>query len=134
MGARVRNKDRAVIERLAASQKGNTMFPISRKAFISKVLVPVLNGCDQGSAILAAHAIAGNQNVLLTGFIHVPADQSLSTAAVSARELRKTLQKLYKVKRSDEWAQVNVSHKPWNELVKVIKREDIDLLLLERSE
>jgi len=107
------------------------MFPISRKAFISKVLVPVLNGCDQGSAILAAHAIAGNQNVLLTGFIHVPADQSLSTAAVSARELRKTLQKLYKVKRSDEWAQVNVSHKPWNELVKVIKREDIDLLLLE---
>jgi nucleotide-binding universal stress UspA family protein len=107
------------------------MFPISRKAFISKVLVPVLNGCDQGSAILAAHAIAGNQNVLLTGFIHVPADQSLSTAAVSARELRKTLQKLYKIKRSDEWAQVNVSHKPWNELVKVIKREDIDLLLLE---
>ncbi len=107
------------------------MFPISRKAFISNVLVPVLNGCDQGSAILAAHAIAGDQNVLLTGFIHVPADQSLSTAAVSARELRKTLQRLYKVKRSDEWAQVNVSHKPWDDLVKVIKREDIDLLLLE---
>src|SRR5689334_653874 len=107
------------------------MFPIPRKAFISKVLVPVLNGCDQGSAILAAHAIAGNRNVLLTGFIHVPEEQSLSTAAVSARELRKTLHQLYKVKRSDSSAQVHVSHKPWDELIKVVKREDIDLLLLE---
>jgi glycosyltransferase involved in cell wall biosynthesis/nucleotide-binding universal stress UspA family protein len=107
------------------------MYPIPQNAFISKVLVPVVHGCEQRSAIHAAHAIAGDDNVLLTGFIYVPEGQSLSTAAVSARDLRNTLKQLYKVKRGNEWAQVNVSHDPWAELVKAIKHEDIDLLLLE---
>ncbi len=107
------------------------MFPIPKNAFIAKVLVPVLQGSEQKSAIHAAHAIAGDENVLLTGFIFVPADQSLSTAAVDARKLRQTLKQLYKVKRGDKWAQVNVSHNPWNELVNIVKSEDIDLLLLE---
>jgi len=107
------------------------MYPIPRNAYIAKVLVPVLYGCGQKSALHAAYAIAGDENVLLTGFIYVPDDQSLSTAAVDARKLRKTLKQLYKVKRGDKWAQVNVSHNPWSELVDVVKREDIDLLLLE---
>ena len=107
------------------------MYPIPQNAFIAKVLVPVLAGCDQKSAIHAAHSIAGDENVYLSGFIHVPENQSLSTAAVDARKLRQTLKQLYKVKRGDKWAQVNVSHNPWSELVNVVKREDIDLLLLE---
>ena len=107
------------------------MFPIPQNAYIAKVLVPVLPACEQKSAIHAAHSIAGDENVLLTGFIYVPDDQSLSTAAIDARKLRKTLKQLYKVKRGDKWAQVNVSHNPWGELVNVIKREDVDLLLLE---
>ncbi|MFN8384763.1 MAG: glucosyl-3-phosphoglycerate synthase [Anaerolineales bacterium] len=107
------------------------MYPIPKSSFIAKVLVPVLFGCEQKSAIHAAHSIAGDENVYLTGFIHVPEGQSLSTAAVDARKLRKTLKQLYKVKRGDKWAQVHVSHKPWEELVNVVKREDIDLLLLE---
>ena len=107
------------------------MYPIPQNAFISKVLVPVLYGCEQKSAIHAAHSIAGDENVLLTGFIYVPEDQSLSTAAVDARKLRKTLKQLYKVKRGDKWAQVNVSHNPWNDLVEVVRRENVDLLLLE---
>ena len=90
------------------------MFPIPKNAFIAKVLVPVLQGSEQKSAIHAAHAIAGDENVLLTGFIFVPADKSLSTAAVDARKLRQTLKQLYKVKKGDKWAQVNVSHNPWN--------------------
>ena len=107
------------------------MYPIAQNAYIAKVLVPVLYGCEQKSAIHAAHSIAGDENVLLTGFIYVPNDQSLSTAAVDARKLRKTLKQLYKVKRGDKWAQVNVSHNPWGELVNALKREDVDLLLLE---
>jgi len=90
-----------------------------------------MDGCEQKSAIHAAHSIAGDENVLLSGFIHVSEGQSLSTAAVDARKLRKTLKQLYKVKRGDKWAQVHVSHDPWEELVNVVKREDIDLLLLE---
>jgi glucosyl-3-phosphoglycerate synthase len=107
------------------------MYPIPRNVFISKVLVPVVFGCGQKSAIHAAHAIAGDENVLLTGFIYVPQDQSLSTAAVDARKLRQTLKQHYKVKRGDKWAQVTVSHNPWDELVNIVKREDIDLLMLE---
>ncbi len=107
------------------------MYPIPRNVFIPKVLVPVLHGCEQRSAIHAAHAVAGDQNVLLAGFIYVPERESLSTAAVSARELRKTLKQLYKVKRGDKWAQVHVSHNLWGELTKVVLRENIDLLLLE---
>ncbi len=107
------------------------MYSIPRNAFIAKVLVPVLYGCETKSAIHAAHSIAGEENVLLTGFIYVPEGQSLSTAALDARRLRKTLKQLYKVKRGDKWAQVNVSHNPWADLVNVVKREDIELLLLE---
>jgi glucosyl-3-phosphoglycerate synthase len=61
----------------------------------------------------------------------VPEEQSLSTAAINARNLRRTLKQLYKIKRGDEWVQVHVSHRPWQELARVIKREEIDLLLLE---
>ena len=107
------------------------MFPIPKNAFIAKVLVPVVYGCEQKSAIHAAHAIAGDENVLLSGFIYVANDLSLSTAAVDARKLRQTLKKLYKVKRGDKWAQVTVSHNPWEDLVNIVKREDVDLLLLE---
>jgi glucosyl-3-phosphoglycerate synthase len=107
------------------------MYPIPKNVFITKVLVPVLFGCETKSAIHAAHAIAGDENVYLTGFIYVPENQSLSTAAIDARKLRQTLKQLYKVKRSDKWAQVNVSHNPWSELSNVVKNEDIDLLLLE---
>jgi len=108
------------------------MYPtIPRNVFITKILVPVLSGCETKSAIHAAHSIAGDENVLLTGFIYVPEGQSLSTAAVDARKLRQTLKQLYKVKRGDKWAQVNVSHNLWADLVNVVKREGIDLLLLE---
>lgn len=107
------------------------MYPLPRNIFISKILVPVLGNAKQNSAIHAAHAISGDEHVLLRGFIYVPKEQSLSTATVPARTLRQTLKKLYKVKRGDKWAQVNVSHNPWKELVHTIKQENIDLLLLE---
>lgn len=107
------------------------MYPLPKNIFISKILVPVLQGAEQKSAIDAAHAISGDEHVLLRGFIHVPNEQSLSTATANARKLRQTLKQLYKVKRGDKWAKVNVSHNSWKELVQTIKQEDIDLLLLE---
>lgn len=107
------------------------MYPLPKNTFISKILVPVLYGTEQKSALHAAHAIAGDEHVLLRGFIHVPKEKSLSTAAVNARQLRQTLKQLYKVKRGDKWAEVKVSHHSWKEVVQTIKQEDIDLLLLE---
>ncbi|MCC7118647.1 MAG: glucosyl-3-phosphoglycerate synthase [Anaerolineales bacterium] len=107
------------------------MYSISKNIYIPKMLVPVLHNVDQGSALRAASAIAGEENILLTGFIHVPEEQSLSAAAMEARKLRQTLKQLYKVKRGDKWAQVHVSHNSWAELTNAVKRENIDLLLLE---
>lgn len=107
------------------------MYPITKNIYIPKILVPVLRTHDQTSALNAATAIAGDENVLLTGFIYVPENQSLSTAALEARKLRQTLKQLYKVKRSDRWAQVHVSHNLWKELTDTVQREGIDLLTLE---
>lgn len=107
------------------------MNAFSRKNLIAKVLVPVVHGCDQRSALHAGRAIAGEENLLLAGFIYVPEEETLSMATVHARELRKTLKQLYKVKRNGKWAQVYVSHKPWDDLVRVIEREQPDLLVLE---
>ena len=61
-----------------------------------KVLVPIVQECEQRSAINAARAIAGEENVTLVGLVYIPEDESLSTAAVRARELRQTLRKLSK--------------------------------------
>lgn len=105
------------------------MLPKNR--LISKVIVPVVHGCHQHSAIHAARAIGGEEKILLTGFIYVPQGQSLSMATIHARELRKTLKKLYRVKRNGKWAQVYVSHRPWDDLLKVIEQEEPDLLVLE---
>mgnify|MGYP001568909764 FL=1 len=107
------------------------MYPIQKSIYFSRILVPVIHGCDQKSAINAAQAIAGRDNVLLTGFIYIPEGQSLSMATMDARRLRKTLKGIYKIKRGSKWAQVHVSHKPWDELIKVIDDEQPDLLILE---
>jgi glucosyl-3-phosphoglycerate synthase len=106
-------------------------FSISRRKLIAKALVPVVHGGEQQSALNAARAIAGEENILLAGFIHVPDELTLSMATLHARELRKTLKQLYKVKRNGKWAQVRVSHKPWDDLLRVIEEEQPDLLILQ---
>jgi hypothetical protein len=107
------------------------MNSLSKRNLISKVMVPVVYGCDQHSAINAARAIAGEEKLLLSGFIHVPDEETLSMATIHARDLRRTLKQLYKVKRNGKWAQVHVSHKPWDDLLRVIEQEQPDLLVLE---
>ncbi len=104
--------------------------PLKNRLF-KKVLVPVVYGCDQNSAISAARAIAGEENVVLVGLIYIPEGESLSTAALPAREVRRTLKRFSGVRRIHRWAEVHVSHRPWDELVKVIEKERPDLLILE---
>ncbi|MBC7876744.1 MAG: glucosyl-3-phosphoglycerate synthase [Anaerolineales bacterium] len=107
------------------------MYPSHQNLTISKILVPVIQGCDQTSAINAAQAIASRENILLTGLIKVPEDQSLTMATVNARKLRKTIKELYKINRGGKWAQVYVTHKPWEELLKITKNEEPELLILQ---
>jgi len=99
-----------------------------RNRLFKKVLVPIMHGCEQTSAINAARAIAGEDNVILVGLVYVPEGKSLSSAAVHAQEVRQTLRRLSNVRHRTE---VYATHHPWEEIVKVAGKEKPDLLILE---
>ncbi len=106
------------------------MTPLKNKLF-KKVLVPIVYGCKQISAINAAHAIAGENDVRFVGIIYVPEGESLSIAAARAREVRQTLKALSNIKQIDRRTEVYATHRPWEELIRVIEKEKPDLLVLE---
>jgi nucleotide-binding universal stress UspA family protein/glycosyltransferase involved in cell wall biosynthesis len=102
-----------------------------KNRFFKKVLVPIVHGCEQTSAIAAAGAIAGEDNVMLVGLIYIPEGESLSSAAVYAQEVRQTLKGLSNLKHIQRWTEVHATHRPWDEMAKVIEKEKPDLLVLE---
>src|SRR5688500_12419534 len=106
------------------------MTPLKNKLF-KKVLVPIIYGCNQSSAINAGRAIAGENDVDFVGIIYVSEGESLSTAAARAREGRQTLKTLSNLKQIDRRTAVYATHRPWDEMIKVIKKENPDLLVLE---
>ena len=106
------------------------MAPLKNKLF-KKVLVPIVYGCKQTSAINAARAIAGENDVTFVGIIYVPGGESLSIAAARAREVRQTLKALSNMKQINRRTAVHATHRPWDEMIKVIAKEKPDLLVLE---
>jgi glucosyl-3-phosphoglycerate synthase len=102
-----------------------------KNRLFKNVLVPIVHGCTQISAINAARVIAGEDNVTLVGLIYIPEGKSLSSAAVYAREVRQTLKRLSSVKRNHRPTEVHATHRPWKEIVKVIAKDKPDLLVLE---
>jgi len=102
-----------------------------RGTLFRKVLVPVIQGCDQKSALAAASAIAGREHVNLIGIVTIPAHESLSTAAMLTRALRKKIRQLRSADSGTKSTRVYVSHSPWNELTRVVEAEKPDLLVLE---
>src|SRR5688500_10267129 len=107
------------------------MKTMPKKKIFKKVLVPIVHGCEQSSAINAARAIAGEDDVLLMGLVYIPESKSLSSAAMHAQEVRQILKKLATVKHIHRWTEVYVTHRPWNEIAKVVEKEKPDLLILE---
>jgi nucleotide-binding universal stress UspA family protein len=102
-----------------------------KNRFFKKVLVPIVHGCEQASAIAAARAIAGEENIMLVGLIYIPEGESLSAAAVHAQEVRQTLKGLSNQKHIHRWTEVRATHQPWDEMARVIEKERPDLLVLE---
>ena len=102
-----------------------------KNKLFKKVLVPVVYGCKQTSAINAARAIAGENDVTFVGIIYVPEGESLSIAAAPAREVRQTLKALSNLKQIHRRTEVYATHQPWDEMMKVIEKEKPDLLVLE---
>jgi glucosyl-3-phosphoglycerate synthase len=97
----------------------------------SKVLMPVLHGCVSDSALAAARTITGDGEVILLGLVLAPPDESLSTSALRARQVRQTIRQLTDGDRVYSHGRVHVSNRPIDELDEVIREEGIDLLVLE---
>jgi nucleotide-binding universal stress UspA family protein len=102
-----------------------------KKRLFKKVLVPVVYGCEQNSAIHAARVIAGVDNVILVGLVYIPEGESLSSAAVPAQDVRQTLRSLSNPEHIRRGTEVYATHHPWEEIVRVAEKEKPDLLILE---
>jgi nucleotide-binding universal stress UspA family protein len=102
-----------------------------KNRLFKKILVPIVHGCEQTSAINAARAIAGADNILLVGFVYIPEGESLSSAAVPAQEVRQTLRNLSNPEHIGRSTDVYATHHPWAEIVRVAEKEKPDLLILE---
>jgi len=98
-------------------------------ASLRKVLVPVVHGRADDSAIKLAELLA--PEVVLVGIVCLPADEPLSAGASKAQELRRLLRKLGRGEQVRARSQVLVTTTPWQDLQPVLQAEDPDLLLLE---
>jgi len=96
-----------------------------------KIIVPMLEGCDSRNSLRIAHALARSRDILLTGIITVQENESLSTGALPARAMRRTLRAArssFGVRTTDK---IRVSNHPWQELVAAVQDYSPDLLILE---
>lgn len=98
-------------------------------ASLRRVLVPVVHGCNDDTALKIAKALA--PEVVLIGVVRLTDDESLSGGAGKAQELRKLLRKLGQDEQTRARSQVLVTTQPWKELQQVIQDEDPDLMLLD---
>ncbi|HEY4492286.1 MAG TPA: hypothetical protein VI958_09845, partial [Acidobacteriota bacterium] len=89
----------------------------------SRILVPVVHGCDPNNSFHAARLMIGEGKILLAGFVRVPEGKSLSTASATARQIRKTLRALTNGERIEIISPVHVSYESWRDLVGVIEEE-----------
>lgn len=98
-----------------------------------KVLIPILHGADQGAVINTALIIAEPENILIVGVVGITGEESLSTAALPARHVRKILRDVSTKFHFRTLQRIRVSHKPWDELIQIVKEEEPDLLILASS-
>jgi glycosyltransferase involved in cell wall biosynthesis len=97
-----------------------------------RVLVPIVYGCKGQAALDAARAL--DAQIILVGLVSVPANESLSIGASSARQVRKRINSLTDNDRIRSRSRVLVSHTPWNDLITFIEDDEPNLLLLDWDE
>ncbi len=96
-----------------------------------KILIPVLGTEPPQDALALARMLAPQSQILLVGFIHVSANEDLSSAALPARQLRQRLHTLSETPHLHCRHQVHVVQHPWRELLQIIQKERPHLLILE---
>ncbi len=101
------------------------------KSVFRKVLVPFIHGKDCSAALSAAGLIVGDGQIIVVGLVRVPEGQSLSSAAVPAREVRQELKKFSADGRIRVEERVQASYNLWGELTRYIQLKKPDILVLE---
>ncbi len=96
-----------------------------------KILVPMLHGCEFQDALQVAQGIASKESILLAGIVSVPEDSSLSAGALPAQELRKTFREIKSKQEINSLELIRVTHDSWSEMLKVVREEKPDLVVLE---
>lgn len=97
-------------------------------ASLRRVLVPVVHGCKDDSALKIARALA--PEVVVAGIVALPHHSALSSGAGKAQMLRTALRKLGRGSQVRCRSQVLVTATPWRDLQRVIQDEEPDLLVL----
>ncbi len=98
-----------------------------------KILVPIIHGSAYDSALQAAFVIADPASILLVGIVGITSGESLSKAAVPARHVRKLLREIADQKGAAVLQRIRVSHEPWDELARIVREEEPDLVILQPS-
>jgi nucleotide-binding universal stress UspA family protein len=101
------------------------------KTVFRKVIVPVVLGCDCQSVLSVARAAAGEGQVTLVGLVRVPSEETLSAAAIQAREVRRYLKAFAKDDRFNIEERVFASYRPWDDLASYVLAKQPDLMILE---
>lgn len=97
---------------------------------IGRVLVPVLKDQPGEPLIETAKAMSRGREVVVQGYVQVPAEQSLSEAAGQARDLREQLARSAERHRIELLPKIIVSHHISHEITAFVAEQDINLVLL----
>src|SRR5512142_2835858 len=103
----------------------------SERSMFRKVLIPAIHGCDFKDSLRVANSVVPNESILLAGMVAVTDESSLSAGALPAQDLRKSLRQIKSKQGIDSVEVIRVTENPWNELVKIVREEKPDLLILE---
>ncbi|MEW6406271.1 MAG: glucosyl-3-phosphoglycerate synthase [Chloroflexota bacterium] len=93
------------------------------------VLVPIIHGHKGQAALDAARAL--DAHIILVGLVPVSLDESLSTGASAARQMRAQLRSMNEELGIRSRTKVVVSYDIWNDLLALIKEDEPDLMLFE---
>lgn len=103
----------------------------SHRSMFRKVLIPVIHGCDFKESLKVANSIVPNEAILLAGMVAVSNESSLSSGALPAQDLRRSLRELKSKQDLNSLELIRVTANPWKELTKIVREEKPDLMILE---
>lgn len=103
----------------------------SQRNMFRKVLIPVIHGCDFKDSLRITNNIVSSDSIVLAGIVAVTDESSLSGGALPAQDLRRSLRELKTKQDLNSLELIRVTDNPWKELIKIVREEKPDLMILE---